>query len=258
MSGLLVGILGSRTISGWLGAHTAGGWREVYAIAVVMMLLLTLALAWLLPPQRPAQAVPYGALMRSLGTLLTGEPLLRRHMLIGALGFGSFSAFWTTLGFHLHALPQHYGSEMVGLYGLFGVAGALVAPIAGRLSDRVDARWVNGGALLLISLSFLAMAAGDGSLIGLAAGVVLMDAGVQGSHLSNQTRIYALDPSRRNRLNALYMVAYFLGGASGSALGSFAWTHTGWTGVCSVGAALPLAGVMVLFLTHRAAKNALA
>ena len=251
MSGLLVGILGSRTISGWLGARPGGGWREVYAAAVVLMVLLTLALAWLLPVQEPARTVPYGELMRSLGTLLAGEPVLRRHMLIGALGFGSFSAFWTTLGFHLHSLPRHYGSEMVGLYGLFGVAGALVAPAAGRLSDRVDARWVNGGALLLISLSFLVMAAGPGSLIILAAGVVLMDAGVQGSHLSNQTRIYALDPSRRNRLNALYMVAYFLGGASGSALGSFAWTHAGWAGVCLVGAALPVAGIVVLFLTHK-------
>ncbi len=253
MSGLLIGILGSRTISGWLGAHAAGGWREVYMVAVVITLALMAALAWLLPVQRPAEAVPYRHLMRSLGTLLIGEPVLRRHMLIGALGFGSFSAFWTTLGFHLYTLPEHYGSEMVGLYGLFGVAGALAAPVAGRLSDRMDARWVNGGALLLITLSFVLMALGGSLLVILAVGVVLMDAGVQGSHLSNQTRIYALDPSRRNRLNALYMVAYFLGGAGGSALGSCAWTHAGWAGVCIVGAGLPLLGIAALMLTHRAA-----
>ena len=246
MSGLLIGILCSRTVSGWLSAHTAGGWRQVYVVAVGVMILLTAALALLLPPQRPERSVAYGELMRSMGRLLENEPVLRRHMLIGALGFGSFSAFWTTFGFHLQALPGHFGSETVGLYGLFGVAGALAAPVAGRLSDRIEARWVNGGALLLISLSFLVMALGGASLVALAVGVVLMDAGVQGSHLSNQTRIYALHPEQRNRLNALYMVAYFLGGAGGSALGSYAWTHAGWPGVCVVGAVLPVVGITFL------------
>ncbi len=183
MSGLLIGILASRTLSGWLSAHSAGGWRVVYLSAGGMMILLTLALARFLPRQPPVRSIGYGELMGSLATLLRKEPVLRRHMLIGAFGFGSFSAFWTTLGFHLQALPGHYGSETVGLYGLFGVAGALAAPISGRLSDRVDARWVNGGALVLISASFVLMALGGGSLVALAVGVVLMDAGVQGSHL---------------------------------------------------------------------------
>jgi len=108
------------------------------------------------------------------------------------------------------------------MFGLIGVTGALVAPLAGRLADRVSAPLLNGGALLLVLLAFLLMGLVGTTLLGLALGVVLLDAGVQASHLSNQTRIYALHPDLRNRLNAVYMVTYFLGGAAGSALGGYA------------------------------------
>ncbi len=75
-----------------------------------------------------------------------------------------------------------------------------------------------------------------------------MDAGVQASHISNQTRIYALGTEERNRLNAVYMVSYFVGGACGSALGAHAWAAFGWPGVCATGAILGTLGLAVLFL----------
>lgn len=138
------------------------------------------------------------------------------------------------------------------MFGLIGVTGALVAPLAGRLADRVAAPVLNGGALLLILLAFVLMGLTGATLLGLALGVMLLDAGVQASHLSNQTRIYALHPDLRNRLNAVYMVTYFLGGATGSALGGYAWQHEGWFAVCAVGAAFAVAGIVVLFAIGRA------
>jgi predicted MFS family arabinose efflux permease len=84
-------------------------------------------------------------------------------------------------------------------------------------------------------------------LLWLVIGVFLMDAGVQGNQISNQTRIYALSPGRRNRINAVYMVCYFIGGALGSAIGSAALAHWQWTGVCSAGAALAFIGLVALF-----------
>src|SRR6202012_2678486 len=72
-------------------------------------------------------------------------------------------------------------------------------------------------------------------LWGLVAGVILLDLGVQAGHVANQTRIYALVPSARSRLNTVYMVTYFLGGALGSALGAWGWTRWGWNGVCGAG-----------------------
>ena len=245
MSGLLLGILLSRTFSGIVGAHA--GWRTVYWLAAGGMLALAGLLAAVLPSQSPARRVPYGELLRSLGPLLLREPVLRRHALIGAVGMGAFSAFWTTLAFFLAALPGHYGSETAGLFGLVGAAGAAAAVVAGRLADRVGPKPLNGTALGLIIVSFGLMAAAGSSLVMLAVGVLVMDAGVQASHISNQTRVYGLSAERRNRLNAVYMVCYFLGGATGSALGSRAWVAFGWPGVCATGAALGAVGLVVLF-----------
>ena len=245
MSGLLIGILLSRTVSGELGKHL--GWQSVYFVAAGVMLTLAGVLALALPVQQPIGRVRYRELLRSTIPLLRTEPVLRRHALIGALGFGAFSAFWTTLAFHLARLPAHYGSDTAGLFGLVGAAGALAAAVSGRLADRVGPRWLNGSALLLIVGAFALMAVAGTSLGLLALGVVLMDAGVQGSHISNQTRIYALSAEQRNRLNAAYMVSYFLGGAAGSALGSAAWERLSWSGVCWVGGLLATFGIAVLF-----------
>ena len=248
MSGLLVGILLSRTFSGLLAA--AAGWRAVYWTSAGLVLGLSILLRWRLPSQRPDNKLPphYGQLLASLWDVVRSQPVLRRHSAIGACGFGAFSVFWTTLVFHLANLPGHYGSNVAGLFGLFGVAGALAAPVAGRLADRHDARLVNGTALLLVVAAFVLMGVGGHSLAALAAGVVLMDAGVQGSHISNQTRIYGLDATLRNRVNSVYMVTYFIGGAFGSAIGSWAWAHGGWTGVCWCGGVLGAAGLLPLLI----------
>jgi predicted MFS family arabinose efflux permease len=258
MSGLLVGILLSRTLSGFLNAVT--GWRGVYLISASMVLELTVLLAFSLPKQSPEQKTHhfhYGRLLGSLLVLARNEPGLRRHAIIGACGF---SAFWTTLAFHLRSLPAHYGSATVGLFGIFGAAGALVAPLAGRLADRHTARHVNGLALALVIVSFLLMAAGGQFLLALAVGVVLMDAGVQGSHISNQTRIYALHPALRNRLNSVYMFTYFLGGTIGSVLGAWSWSYAGWQGVCICATILTVFGLVTLFartvgLLHHASTS---
>ena len=245
MSGLLIGILLSRTLSGTIGAHV--GWRAVFWLAAAVMFTLTIVLMAALPPQAPVRRVPYRELLGSIWTLLFTEPVLRRHALVGAAGMGAFSAFWTTLTFHLANLPGHYGSATAGLFGLVGAAGALAAVFAGRIADRVEAHLLNGVALLVVVLAFALMGVSGHSLLALSIGVILMDAGVQASHISNQTRIYALAAEMRNRLNGVYMVIYFLGGATGSALGSRAWERFGWPGVCTVGMTLGTVGIAVLF-----------
>ncbi|BBP03401.1 MFS transporter [Sulfuriferula plumbiphila] len=250
MSGLLVGILLSRTLSGLIGAYA--GWRDVYLLAIGVMLMLAVLLQRTLPRLPSSRPIAYTALLASLIQLVRSEPVLRRHALVGGCGFAAFSVFWTTLAFHLHQLSPGYGSEVAGMFGLIGVTGALVAPLAGRLADRVAAPLLNGAALLLVLLAFLLMGLTGTTLLGLALGVVLLDAGVQASHLSNQARIYTLHPDLRNRLNAVYMVTYFLGGAAGSALGGYAWQHAGWPAVCAVGAGFAAAGILALFAVGRA------
>jgi len=245
MSGLLVGILFSRSVSGFIGARA--GWHAVYLIAAGAMFLLAISAVILLPPQTPERRVPYCELLASLWPILTRQAVVQRHAIIGALGFGAFSVFWTTLAFYLGNRPEYFDSQTTGLFGLVGVAGALAAPISGRLSDRFEPRIVNGAALLLVAVSFLLMRLADYSLIWLVAGVFLMDAGVQASQISNQTRIYAISAELRNRINSVYMVCYFFGGAVGSAAGSWAWTHFRWTGVCATGSLFGIVGLAILF-----------
>ena len=88
MSGLLIGILLSRTLSGLVAA--VAGWRTVYWSAAVAMLLLALTLLLALPLESKSPGMGYPALLRSTAALVRREPLLRRRSLIGALGFGAF------------------------------------------------------------------------------------------------------------------------------------------------------------------------
>ncbi len=249
MGGLFIGILFSRTAGGWLGAYF--GWKIVLALGAALTLTTALLLAAFLPRQRADNRLSYFQLLGSLFPLLAREPVLRRHALLGALGFGAFSAFWTTLAFYLAARPEHYGSQVVGLFGLVGIVGAAVAPFSGYLSDRFSARIVNGVSLAIVLGSFLVMMLANRSLGWLVLGVFLMDAGVQTNQISNQTRIYGLAPELRNRLTSIYMFTYFLGGAVGSAVGAEAWMTSGWTGVCVAGAGMAAAALVILAIAPR-------
>lgn len=254
MAGLLVGILLSRTVAGFVGQ--AFGWRSVYVLAAVLMAGLAGVLGWRLPAQRPRAVVPAVELYASLVSIARREGVLRLHALLGAMTFGAFSVFWSTLGFHLHDLPAHYGSGVVGAFGLVGVAGALVAPLVGRFADRRDARLVNAGAIAVLIVSFPVFGAFGASLSGIAVGVLLLDVGAQANHISNQARIFALAPELRSRLNTVYMTSYFAGGAAGSWLGAIAWSRAGWTGVCELGASMGTVALVALGATYWAGERA--
>lgn len=242
MSGLLIGSLLARTFSGVIAQ--VGGWRTVYVVAAGVMLLLIGVLARELPRRpRSAQGLTYGGLLRSVLALLRSEPVLRRRAAYGGLVFAAFSVFWTSIAFVLARPPYGYTEAAIGVFGLVGVAGALSASFAGRLADRGRTRAATGAFLLLLLLAFGLNALGGTSLLALLAGVTLLDFGVQGTHITNQSLIYALHPEARSRLTAAYMTTYFLGGALGSAASATVYSTVGWGGVCLVGALVALAAL---------------
>lgn len=230
VSGVFIGILLARTVSGFVGENL--GWRAMYWIASGLMLLLAVVMAKVLPRSQPALRTSYAELMRSLIHLVKTEPRLQRASLIGAMTFGAFSAFWSTLAFLLAQSPYHYGSDVVGLFGLVGVAGAAIAPIAGKVADDRSPRFAVGLGLITTIFSFVLLWAFGYDLWGLVVGVIVMDLGVQATQISNQTSIYQLPIEIHSRLNAAYIMFYFIGGALGSFLGAFAWSNFGWSGVC--------------------------
>lgn len=243
-SGLLFGILLARAFSGFVGAHL--GWRAVFWIASGMMLVVAALLRTQLPRSEPEVDLTWAQLVRSAGGLIRQHYTLREASLQGALFFAGFSAFWTTLAFRLETPPFHYGSTVAGLFGLVGAAGASGAPIVGHFADKRGPRRAVLLALLVSIVAFLVMGFAGATLVGLILGVVILDLGVQSGHVANQTRIYALDAGARSRINMVYMVTYFVGGASGSYLGALAWHAFGWWGVCGFGLAMMLPGLALV------------
>ena len=168
---------------------------------------------------------------------------LREASLTGGAMFAAFSIFWSVLTLLLAGEPFHMGPQAAGLFGIVGAAGALAAPLAGKSADKRGPRAVISLSIALVAVSFVIFALSGRSIAGLVIGVIVLDIGVQAAQISNQSRIYALKPDARSRVNTVYMVAYFIGGAVGSAVASFAWHALGWTGVCLAGlAATGLAG----------------
>jgi predicted MFS family arabinose efflux permease len=252
MSGLLVGILLARTVSGLIAA--AFGWRVVFYGGGAATLVLSAALWRALPEVPPTTAVPYARLLRSVLSLIRAEPVLRRRMMLGALCFGCFSVLWTSLAFLLAGPPFHFGNAVIGLFGLAGVAGAASASVAGRLADRGRGADATTGAILVLLVSWAILAAGRGSVVVLIVGIAVMDLGAQGLHISNQSAIYRLAPEARSRLTTAYMVAYFLGGAVLSALTSSLYASEGWDGVCVLGAATAALALGVWTATEAIAR----
>jgi predicted MFS family arabinose efflux permease len=243
LSGLLLGILLGRVVSGFVGDQF--GWRMVYRMASGAMLALTLVLGSALPGDRPERQIRYRELIGSIVDLARTQPVLREAAVTGGMLFGAFSSFWATLAFFLATPPYHYGARVAGVFGIIGAAGVLFAPWVGRLTDRRGPEFAVAMAILTAAFSYAVLYATGQGIWGLIAGVILLDLGVQAGHVANQTRIYALVPEARSRLNTVYMVSYFLGGALGSALGAYGWSRAGWTGVCIAGAAqLAVAGGM--------------
>jgi predicted MFS family arabinose efflux permease len=248
MSGLLIGILSARTLSGLVAQ--LGGWRLVFVLAAGAMVILSLTLARTLPAVPQTEAVSYRAVLRSVITLIAEEPLLRHRMVLGALGFACFSVLWTSIAFLLSAPPYGYDEGVIGLFGLAGAAGALIAPVAGGLADRGHGRFALGGFLLILLAGWGLLALGRSSLIALIIGIIVLDLGVQGAHISNQTAIYRLRPEARSRLTTAYMISMFLGGISGSTLSTTLYAAAGWTAICALGSALA-AGAILIFAMRR-------
>ncbi|EPI9085974.1 MFS transporter [Yersinia enterocolitica] len=236
MSGLLLGILLARTVAGALAS--IGGWRTIYWVASVLMIIMALILWCYLPRYKQHSGLNYGQLLGSIFSLFIRTPVLRTRALLGALSFANFSVLWTSMAFLLASPPFGYSEATIGLFGLVGAAGALMATKAGQLADKGKARITTSVGLVLLLLSWIPIALGQHSIIALIIGIIVLDLAVQGVHVTNQSVIYRMMPEARNRLTAGYMTTYFIGGALGSLISAAAYQHAGWYGVALAGLVL--------------------
>lgn len=243
MAGLLLGIVLSRFVGGWLGDLL--GWRTVYVLAAVLMLVLMVVLRAALPQLAPTFNGSYLQLMLSLKHLFFRFAALRTISFAAALQFGAFSLFWTTLAFHLNAMPGHYSARVAGTFAIIGATGVLGALLAGKFLRRFSARFilVASGSLMLASFG-LFFGAGE-SLLWMIPAVILLDLGMQMSHVTSMSTILSLDSASTSRLNTTYMVIRFTGGALGTIVGGISWHHGGWFAVCAAGLAFCLIALLI-------------
>jgi predicted MFS family arabinose efflux permease len=255
LGGLSSGVLLARTLSGFVGALL--GWRSIFLIAAIIDLALLVVIRGL-PVATGLVTIRYSELMRSLGRLVREEGLLRISATMGFLVFAAFSALWATLAALLVRPPYHFGPATIGAFGLVGIVGLSVSAQLGAVVDRIGARKIASVGALTVIVAFAFVAAGGRSLVWLIVGMVLLDLGNRATFIANQARIYALRPEARSRLNTVYMVSYFLGGAFGAAIGGVGALHAGWVGLALVGVLLALAAVAVNSLAYRRRSSAFA
>lgn len=248
MTGLLLGILLSRVVSGFVAEHW--GWRAVFVAASIGVVAMAGVMARFLPHFAPTSQVSYPALLQSLAALWKEHRKLRLAALAQGLLSVGFSAFWSTLAVMLHGAPFHLGSAAAGSFGLAGAVGALAAPFAGRLADSRGAEWVTRVAAIVTVGSFAIMFAMPAlstplQLALLALATIGFDLGVQASLIAHQTIVFGIAPESRSRLNAILMTSVFVGMATGGALGAQALAAWGWNGVVLLAVAAALAALAV-------------
>lgn len=249
VSGIMVGILLGRTVSGVVGA--AYGWRAVYGVEAAFMIPVWIAAALLLPRGVPSTRLTYGRLLASMWPLVRDHRPLRQSMMIQALLWACFNAFWVNLAALLASSRWHLDSAWAGGFGIIGAAGALAASWGGRAADRIGSRHVIGASIVIVAVSYLLLAGAAASLVLLVLGVIVLDIGVQAGLVANQTRAFAVDPGAQGRINSLYMTATFCGGAVGVALSGWLMASYGWAGVATLGVAAALAAASIHVLGDR-------
>ncbi|KRO14441.1 transport protein [Lactiplantibacillus xiangfangensis] len=248
LSGLLVGVLLSRTVSGVLASVLP--WQDVYLIAAVMIALLGIVLIKKLPRDPvTAHTTTYRAMIKTVPQLVKQYPVLRAAAVNGFVLFGVSNIFWATLVFYL----QHqygWGSREAGLLALLGVTGVLAAPLIGRLADRFRPRTIIGLGLVLSTVAYVVFILFGTRLAGLIVGIVILDLGTQFGQVANQTQIQNIASNASSRFNSVFMFGYFMGGALGSFFGNLLWDFAGWYGVCGLGFVVLVVGFYAHFIHY--------
>ena len=251
VSGLVTGILVARVFSGLVAG--IGGWRVVFLAAAVILVVLAALLHRSIPRLEPRPAESYQVVLKSVFALVVRERTLRASMVLGALGFAVFTMFWTALTFLLSSPPYSYPTSVIGLFAVAGLVGAAAAQGAGRVHDRGWNVAGAGVAWLLVFAAWVVFGFGGHVLVLVVIGIVVLDIGIQGQHILNQSRLFELVPQARSRVNTAYVAGNFVGGALGSIVATTLWAAGGWTAVSAAGAALSAAALACWLLTRRGA-----
>jgi len=252
MSGLMLGIMMSRPISSIISEFFP--WQSVYILSAILMFILVIVLWLKLPERHPENKLRYLDILKSMKTIVINEPILRRRSVYQAAMFGCFSLFWTASPLLLLSPIFNFSHQGVALFALAGVAGAIAAPLAGRMADQDKVRKGTVYAMIIAIISFvITLFCQSGSIIAvliLTVAAILIDFATALNLVLGQREIFLLNPKLRSRINGIYMATFFLGGSIASALGSWVFVVFGWVGVVIVSVTILLLA-FIYFLTEK-------
>ncbi|WP_327911327.1 MFS transporter [Bacillus paramycoides] len=181
------------------------------------------------------------------GDIQDGKP-------VHACLFATFSLYWTVTPIFLRSEPLHYSNNEIALFGFVAITGAFLTPTIGKLADKGYIFIMTNVSMVLVTISivllFFVHDHSYFSVIFILISGICIDIGVAGNLLLGQKVIFGLNPEIRNRLNGLYMTIFFLGGAFGSWIGSYAYYSFNSKIALLIGAAFPLIALFVHILKN--------
>lgn len=254
-TGTLIGILSSRIVSGFLADWIS--WRLVYGMSGCAAIAIAILVQLTLPSQRGGHRDGYATLLISTARQLARFPELRRLSLMGGLAFAAFCCFWTTLTFQLSGPAFHFDSDRIGLFGIVAIGGALAAPWFGRQADRSSPQRAQLLTTGLLFVGCMIAAFLPNSIVALVVATFVIDVGVQGTQVNNLAQLYGLDEKAHSRINAAFMIVFFVGGAIGTASGVMAWQAGGWHGAAAALCSWSLAAFLVSLYHERSSRRSI-
>lgn len=249
LSGLLTGVLAARVIGGYLGGWI--GWRLMFCVVAVVMLLSLIVTLQMMPIMESSFSGSYRSLIATVSKIYTSHPRIRSYSLRAAFSFGSMMSIWSCMAFHLTGEPFHAGSDMVGLLGLCGVAGAIAASGVGKYIPRFGITKISCLGHGLQIISWLVAYFFGNSYFGLILAIMLVDIGAQCLQLSNQSGCLKEVPDATNRANTIFMTTLFAGGSIGTFCTGIAWESIGWQGVCIIGIGFAICSALITLIIKR-------
>ncbi|NOJ67699.1 MFS transporter [Acinetobacter indicus] len=243
MSGLVMGIILSRTFAGFVSTYWS--WEGVYLSSGILTLGFALLMWHKLPNTEPQPGLTVMGIYRSLFKLARHHPHLIRRACAGALGFGILSMVFTSMTFVLGSAPYHFSDFEIGLFGLLGVIGIYSASWSGKTVGQGKENLVATLCISLMLLSCIPLFFAQQNIVVYAIGVLMSYFGLTAFHVLNQNLVYRIDIKARSRINAVYMTIYFSGAAIGSLGAVYAWEHFEWIGCVALGLVFAL-GILVI------------
>ncbi len=252
LTGLLVGILLSRVVSGYVGYLL--GWRPIYIIAAVFIGFSALAVFKLFPNVEPTYKGSFFSLMTSFKKLIINHPNALLYSIRSAFAFGSFLGMWGCMAFRMKEAPFYQASNVVGMLGLCGIAGALTASNVGKYIPRYGTERISAIGFALHVLAWMVLGLFHNHYAGLIAGVILIDIGMQCIQLANQSATMRLCPEATSRMNTIFMVTYFIGGSFGTFLAGSFWSLWGWYGTVASGLLMIVCAILTTAIARKLVK----